>query len=205
MIARQPLVRDALARIVTVDPRFILFAEAEDAMNAREACLENSPDLVVIEVEWHRAEEFELVRALHKRPRPPRILTIAAHADSFTLARVDEATVDGCVCKDEPVEILEEAMVEVASGATYFPASFHENTRKLRNDPNAFSKILTAREQQVLWHVALGLNNRNIATRLNIGLRSVETYRYRLMKKLAVKSAKGLVEYALRCGIVSAH
>ena len=51
-------------------------------------------------------------------------------------------------------------------------------------------------------HVATGLTSRTIAARLNIGLRSVETYRYRMMKKLEVKNAAGLVDYALRHGLV---
>lgn len=203
LIARQPLFRGALARLIALDPRFILFAEADDAPSAREACLENAPDLIIVEVDWQRSDDFELIRALHKRQRPPRILVVAEHADSFTLARVHEASVHGCVSKEEPMEILQEAMTEVASGTTYFPAAYHENVRRLRNDPNAFSKILTCREQEVLWHVASGLTNRSIAERLNIGLRSVETYRYRLMKKLSVKNAAGLMDYASRCGITT--
>jgi DNA-binding NarL/FixJ family response regulator len=202
LIARQSLFRAALERFIALDPRFNLFAEADDAVNAREACLENSPDLVIIEVDWQRPEEFELIRAIRKRPHPPRILVVAEHTDAFTLARIDEAGVHGCVSKEETTEILEEAMIEVAAGATYFPAIYHESIRRLRNDPNAFSKILTEREQEILWHVASGLTNRTIAERLNIGLRSVETYRYRLMKKLSVKNAIGLIDYASRCGIL---
>jgi len=202
LIARQTLFREALAKLIALDPRFHLLGQMETGAQARDLCLACPPDLVVIEVDWQRPEEFDLIQLLQHRFEDIRILAAPDHCDALTLSRLDQARVHGCVSRDEPIEILEEAMTEVASGATYFPASYHQQIRKWRADPHAFPKILTSREQQVLWHVASGLTSRTIAARLNLGLRSIETYRYRMMKKLEIKNLAGLIDYAIRQGVV---
>jgi two-component system invasion response regulator UvrY len=201
LIARQALFRGALAKVISLDERFKLIAETETSGAARDLCLVCPPDLVVVEVDWQRVDEFDLIRLLQKRFEDIRFLAVPERNDAMTLNRIHESGVHGCVSMDEPMDIFEEAMCEVASGANYFPAAFHETVRRLRADPQAFSKILTSREQQILWHVASGLTSRSIAARLNIGLRSVETYRYRLMKKLEIRNLAGLIEYAFRHGI----
>lgn len=201
LVSRQNLFRGALAKVIALDDRFRLLGEFESAPQARDVCLSCPPDLLVVEVDWQRCEEFDLIRLLQKRFEDIRILAVPERCDSLTLNRIHEAGVHGCVSKDEEMDIFEEAMSEVASGCTYFPAAFNGNVAKLRTDPNAFSKILTLREQEVLWHVASGLTSRSIAARLNIGLRSVETYRYRMMKKLEIKNVGGLIDYAFRHGL----
>jgi DNA-binding NarL/FixJ family response regulator len=201
LVSRQGFFRGALAKVIGLDSRFRLVGELEEAARGREMCGDFAIDLLIVELDWRRAEDFELVREAARRSNI-RVLAVLEEGDAFTMARVAEAPIHGCISKDESMEVFEEALVEIASGGTYFPAAFREQAQKLKTDPNAFSKILTFREQEVLWHVAAGLTSRTIATRLNIGLRSVETYRYRMMKKLEIKSAAGLVEYAFRNGLV---
>lgn len=202
LLTKQTLFRGAIAKSIAQDSRFRLVAETDDAALANEIAFHHTLDLLIIEMDWRRSDEFDLIRAVRKKNSHLRILAVIDHDDAFTFARLDEIGVHGCISKNESIEFFEEAIVEVASGGTYFPAAYQEHIQKLRADPQAFSKILSTCEQEVLWHVATGLTSRSIAARLNIGLRSVETYRYRMMKKLEVKNAAGLVEYALRHGLV---
>ena len=195
LIEAQTLLRDVLAKAIRLDVRFELLAELEDGVEDKEICVGLKPHLVVM-------DGIELARFLRKHLPNTRILALSHLDDPFTLNRLAEAGVHGYVAKDHPWEILEEAMIEVASGREYFPAALRRNQEILRSDPTAFAKILSVREQEILCYVASGWTSRSIASQLNLSPRSVETYRHRILRKLGVKNLAGLIDYAYRNGFV---
>jgi DNA-binding NarL/FixJ family response regulator len=202
LIEDQTLLRNVLAKAIRLDDRFELIGEAEDGFEGKEICLRLRPELVVTDIHLPRVDGIELARFLIKNLPGTRVLALSHLKDPITLNRLCEAGVHGYVAKDEPLEILEEAMVEVASGRNYFTAALCLSRERLRTDPNAFAKVLSDREQQILCYVASGLTSKAIAARLNLSSRSVETYRYRIMKKLEIENLAGLVDYAFRNGFV---
>src|SRR5438876_896480 len=102
------------------------------------------------------------------------------------------------MCRHEMFEIMNRTapwrtvMIEGASGRDYFTAAMWRNRESLRGDPTAFAKVLSDREQEVLCYVASGWTSRSIAGQLTLSPRSVETYRYRIMRKLEIKNLAGL-------------
>jgi DNA-binding NarL/FixJ family response regulator len=202
LIEGQTLLRNALAKAIRLDDRFELLAELEDGVEGKESCLRLNPDLVVMDICLPRTDGIELAGFLIKRLPETRVLALSHWSDPFTLNRLFEAGVHGYVAKDHPWEILEEAMIEVASGRNYFPAVLRQNQENLRSDPTAFAKILSVREQEILCYVASGWTSRSIASQLNLSPRSVETYRHRILRKLGVKNLAGLIDYAYRNGFV---
>jgi DNA-binding NarL/FixJ family response regulator len=121
----------------------------------------------------------------------------------LTLHRLREIGVHGFVEMNQSLEILEEAIFEVASGGTYFTALWSRIQEQLRSDPFAFTKFLSTREQEILRLVATGRTSKAIAAQLGLSLRSVETYRYRMMRKLGIQSLAGLIEFGLRLQLVA--
>jgi DNA-binding NarL/FixJ family response regulator len=202
LVEDQTLLRNVLAKAIRLDDRFELLAEAADGIAARELCLRLNPDLVVTDIRLPGIDGIELASCLLKELPRVRILAMSNLKDPFTLNRLCEAGVHGYVAKDEPLEILEEAMLEVASGKNYFTAALCQNRERLRSDPTAFARVLSLREQEILCYVASGLTSKLIAHRLSLSPRSVETYRYRIMKKLDIENVAELIDYAFRNGFV---
>lgn len=95
-------------------------------------------------------------------------------------------------------------MLEVAGGRSYFTAAFCRERAGVGTDPASPARPLCARETAILREVAGGATSRTIARRLGLSLRSVETYRYRLMKKLGVGSLAALLRFAYDHGLLPA-
>lgn len=196
--------RGLLAKALEADGRFQLTADLDDAAQARDICLRSRPDLLIADVCLPRGDALQALAQLGKHLPTLRILVLSQSADPLTLQRLKELRVHGFVEKDQPLEIVEEAVVEVASGRDYFTAVWARTQAVLRADPGAFNKILNAREQDVLRLVASGHTSRSIAGQLGLRLRSVETYRYRMMRKLGIRTMAGLIEFGLRLKLASA-
>lgn len=200
LVEDQALLRNVLAKAIRLDARFELAADAEDGLEGKEACEKWVPDLLITDIHLPGMDGVELASHVLKTLPSVRVLALTNMKDPFTLNRLQEIGIHGYVEKDQPLEILEEAMVEVASGHTYFTATIMSSQARLSEDPNAFSKVLSARDQEILCLVASGETSKVIGEKLDLSRRSVETYRYRIMKKLGLKSSAELVDYAYKNG-----
>lgn len=187
------LLRDLVAGAIDDCGRFELVGVAEGGDEANAACKRLKPDLLITGIDLGSLDGIDLAALTLQAAPQLRVLVFSHLKDIFTLNRIAEAGVHGFVPTDQPWEILEEAMVEVASGKTYFTA---EVRQKMRTDPSGLSR----RERQILHYVAAGWTSRAAAEKLGLSPRSVETYRYRIMKKLGVGNLAGLIDYALRTG-----
>ncbi|MDA7510922.1 response regulator transcription factor [bacterium] len=200
LVEDQALLRNVLAKAIRLDQRFELVADAEDGLEGKRVCEELVPDLLITDIHLPGMDGVELAAWVIKALPSVRVLALTNMKDPFTLNRLQEIGIHGYVEKDQPLEILEEAMVEIASGHTYFTATIMSSQARLSDDPNAFSKVLSARDQEILCLVAQGETSKVIGERLELSRRSVETYRYRIMKKLGLKSSAELVDYAYKNG-----
>jgi DNA-binding NarL/FixJ family response regulator len=144
---------------------------------------------------------FELSKQVLEAWPQTRILVLTNLKDPYTLHQLQEIGVHGYVEKDQPLEIFEEAMVEVATGHTYFTALLHRNLSELEQDERSFVKFLSPKEQRIVALVGDGLTSRQIAEKLELSPRSVETYRYRIMHRLAFQKTSELVDYARQQGL----
>ncbi len=202
LIEDQALFRNVLAKAISLNPKFKLVGDSDSGLEGRDLCLEKKPDLVVTDIDLPDLDGVTLSHQLLHALRHTRILVLTNLKDPFTLNRLQEIGIHGYVEKDQPLDILEEAMETVAAGNTYFTAVIRENHRHLAANPNAFSKILSRREQEIICLVANGMTSGTIADRLNLSKRSVETYRYRIMKKLDIENVAALVDYAYQQGFI---
>jgi two-component system response regulator NreC len=132
-----------------------------------------------------------------------RILVLSQRSDRPTLRRLKQIGIHGFVEKEQSLEIVEEAIEEVASGRQYFTALWNRAETGFESEPGALTRLLNPRERDILRLVALGQTNRSIAVELGLSLRSVETYRYRMMRKLGLKTMASLIEFGVRLRLVT--
>jgi two-component system nitrate/nitrite response regulator NarL len=96
------------------------------------------------------------------------------------------------------------AVREVAEGRTYFSHNALMELRRLSSDATTARELLTPKETEVLRLVALGHLNKEIADQLGVSIRTVETHRFNLRKKLDLADTASLTRYAIQCGLVKA-
>ena len=203
LIEDQALLRNVLAKTLEINPDFDLLAACETGLQGKEMVLKLSPDLVVTDIDLPDRDGVEIAADLLRKIPGIRILALTNLKDPYTISRIRETGIHGYVEKDQPLDILEEAMVAVAKGDFYFTALVSKVSSELSVNPDAFTKILSPREQQVVRLVAEGLTSKQIARRLKINTRSVETHRYRIMKRLEIKNVVDLVHYAEKVGLTN--
>jgi DNA-binding NarL/FixJ family response regulator len=120
--------------------------------------------------------------------------------------RIVKAGARGYVLKDTPPEELVQAIETVNAGEAYFSPSVARialNQYVAESDSNSPLTRLSEREREVLVQIAEGKSNKEIASQLNLGVRTVETHRERIMRKLDIHSVAGLTKFAIANGMVS--
>ncbi|MBL9135462.1 MAG: response regulator transcription factor [Verrucomicrobiales bacterium] len=198
----QTLVRELLAKAIADDARFELVGEAGDGTTGREVIRRRRPNLVVVDLQMMGIDGLELIRGLRRELPRVRTLALAATPSPLMLNRAREVGVHGMVERDQSLEVFLEALGEIGEGRRYFAAEHRRTYERLQSDPQSFPKFLTGREQDILRYVVEGRTSKDIAERLDLSPRSVETFRYRLMRKLGVRNLAALIEFAFRSGLM---
>jgi two-component system nitrate/nitrite response regulator NarL len=133
-----------------------------------------------------------------------QVIILSMHGDRDHLRRILKSGARGFVLKDSSTEELLKAIETVNGGTPYF----NEEAARLALDEvvrgaGSNTDELSSREREVLVLIAEGLSNKEIAIRLGVGVRTVETHRERIMKKLNIHSIAGLTKYAIAKGLTS--
>lgn len=202
LIEDQGLFRSLLASHLAGQPDFDLIGEAVDGEAGLQLYDEQQPDLVLLDIVIPKLNGFIVAERILKKAPDAHLLAITSQMDESTTNRISEIGFKGYVEKEQPIEILQEAMLTVAEGGFYFTRLVRENRYKLSTDPAALRKIMSARELQILIEVARGLKNQEIANQLRLSCRTVENHRYRIMKKLNFETTSELVMFAIKQGFI---
>jgi len=162
------------------------------------------PDVAVIDVEMPGIGGVEATRRIREASVDTRVIALSMYADEYYRERMRKAGASAYVLKNEAIDQLVEAIGAVLRGQTYTPPTRVKNaTIAHQRSARVDSEQLSAREKEVLRLLAAGKGTTDIAELLAISPKTVETYRSRLMNKLAIDNLSGLVRFAIRAGIVS--
>lgn len=197
VIEDQTLFRDILVHLVESDSDYSLVGKASSGTEGWEVCRQTKPDLILMDLQIPEPNGIQLGERILQITKDVHILALTSLTDSSTTNRVYEAGFHGYVEKDQPVSVLREAMLTVAEGGFYFTELVRKNQKKIQTDPNAFQKFLSPKEIRVLTEVAKGLTSQEIAESLELSKRTVENHRHRIMQKLQIRNASGLVRFAM--------
>ncbi len=189
--------RDLLVRLVEGDDRFECVGAVDNAEMGLELCLRRHPRLILLDLNLPGMSGLAFSEQLRHDVAKHRILALTSCKDEASITGVLELGFAGYVEKDQPITVLEEAMVAVAEGRTFFSSTLSAARRRIASNPTAIGKILSLREREILRLVAKGRTSAEIARGLKISVRTVGNHRYNIMKKLDLKNAAEVVAFAL--------
>jgi DNA-binding NarL/FixJ family response regulator len=180
------MVRAGLRACLSTGAGLEVVAEAASGTEALALLPAMAPDLLLVDLSMKDMDGFELTAAVAKQYPRVRVLVLSMHDKPQFVRRAREAGAHGYVSKSAAAAVTLAAAALVAAGGEYFPGP-HEPSPL---DP------LTAREREVLLLVAQGLQNKEIAEKLAIGLKTVETHRLHAREKLGLGTAAQCRAYA---------
>lgn len=193
LVDDHPMVRDGLrARLHTV-PHFQVVGEAGHADEALATLAATQPSVVVLDVGLKDQNGIDLARALLERQPELRVLMFSMYDNPEYVQRALEAGASGYVLKDASVEALLAAIEVVRAGGTYLSPGL---TRRMFR-AQAPKPVLSPRESEILSAMARGETSKDIARRLDLSVRTVETHRQNIKRKLALDTPAELLRYAL--------
>jgi DNA-binding NarL/FixJ family response regulator len=197
-----PIVLDGLRNLIRAEQDFEIVGEAASGLAALRIIRESQPDIAVLDISMPELNGILLSRRLNAEIPALRLLVLTLHEDRAYLNQALEAGVRGYVLKRSAVENLVQAIRAVMVGGLYIDPAIvgrvfdSKRASKRLAARKGVSPSLTDREADVLKLAALGFTNKEIASRLDVGVKSIETYKARGLEKLGLKTRAELVRYA---------
>lgn len=199
------VVREGLRRVLEEGPGLRVVAEAANGAEALERATREKPDVVLLDLTMPGpgGGGLAVVRALRDRVPETRGLILSVHDDREYVLESVRAGAHGYLRKDSSPAEIRLAIHAVCAGDSFFspPVARHLAAAVQRHPDSARLAALTGRERDVLMRVARGCTNRETAAELGISVRTVETHRDSLMRKLGIHTVAELTRFALEKGV----
>jgi DNA-binding NarL/FixJ family response regulator len=191
-----------------------VIAEASNGREAIQLIKELLPDLVLLDVAMSELNGLEVTQQINKENISVSIIILSMYANEEYVIQALKAGASGYLLKDAAPTELELAINAVIKGEIYLSPSISKNLvsdylRRIndgfsdeKDQENIFAR-LTSRQREILQLIAEGNSTKEIANKLNISIKTIETHRSQIMKRLDIHDIPGLVRYAIRAGIIS--
>ena len=204
------LIRAGVRALVLDIPGYAVVGEASDGSQLLEMVEQLAPDIVLLDISMKETGGLEALQRL-KRVRPQsKVLILSMHTDPALIMQALESGAHGYLLKDTTATELEHALEALRNNERYLsPAIAHTVinqalTRNQKQQPEAAdSHNLTARQLEILRLIVRGKSTREIANGLGLSIKTVETHRSQIMKRLQIYDVAGLVLFAVREQIIS--
>ncbi len=198
-----PIVRQGLAELLRQETDLRVCCEAEDAHQALLALQECGPDVVVVDISLKDSSGIELIKDIKIRFPRVQVLVLSMHDESLYAERVLRAGARGYVTKDEDPGAVVTAIRRVLAGEIYLSEKMSTKMiSKLAGGRPGSERIsvdrLSDRELQVFEFIGRGLGTREIAERLHLSVKTIESHRENIKRKLDLASAVELLQYAIQ-------
>jgi len=181
--------------------------EAGDGRAAIDAVRRLHPEVALIDLILPRMNGLEAIRRIHALDPAVRIVALSMHSGTEYVGAALRAGACGYLVKDAAPQELENAIREAAAGGSYLaPRISREAVEAVLDrlaESGAAPDILTPRQREVLQAIAEGESTKQIAFRLGLSPKTVETHRAMLMSRLGIREVAGLVRWAIRNGVIS--
>lgn len=189
-----------------------VIGQARNGNETLEKAQELCPDLVIMDINTPELGGIEAAAQLNERCPDVKVIALSVHEDKYHLKKVLREGASGYLPKRAAVTELIQAIRTAASGGIYIHPTLARELVSLlsdnlspgrgRNNRGSGQKELSEREKDVLRLLALGYSNKEIAARLKVGIKSVDTYKTRFMEKLGLKNRVEIVQYAKHHGLL---
>jgi len=204
-----PIVRRGIAMTLASRSNIKIVGEAFDGRDALNKTRAIKPEIVLMDIDMPQMNGLAVTDLLRREMPEIKVLILSMYANTDYVMRIIQCGARGFVIKEAPVEELLQAIETVHAGGSHFSpdvarVALNQVVLGGKNGDKSNPVMrLTVREREVLLHIAEGLSNKEIACTLNIGVRTVETHRERIMKKLDIHNIAGLTRFAIAQGMVS--
>ena len=193
LVDDHPLVRDGLRARLEVVPGFEVVGEAGNADEAQARMAALRPSLVLMDVGMKDVNGIDLTAMLLAREPALQVLMLSMYDNPEYVQRAMQAGARGYVLKDAPASEIIAAIEAVAGGGTFLSPAVSK--RLFRNQ--APRPLLSSRESQILSALARGLSSKQIAREMDVSVRTVETHRQSIKRKLSLEGQAELIKYAV--------
>jgi DNA-binding NarL/FixJ family response regulator len=194
LVDDHPLVRDGLRARLEAMPQFDVVAEAGGAQEALEQARHCDIDLVLMDINMRGGNGIEATAQFSEQFPEIAVLILSMHDKLEYVSQAIQAGARGYVLKDAPGKDIVVAIETVMSGGIYYSAALARQLAK----PQNLDAQLTTREHEVLLHIANGQSNKQIARDLDLSVRTVETHRLNIKRKLGIEGQAELIRYAVQ-------
>ncbi|WP_250500070.1 response regulator transcription factor [Caballeronia sp. GAWG1-5s-s] len=198
LVDDHPLVRDGLRARLEAVPRLSVTGEAGNGHDALALAADEAtrPDLVLMDVGMAGMSGIELAARFHERFPAIRVLMLSMHDNIEYVTQAVRAGASGYVLKDSPAAEIIQAIDAVLAGKTFFSAGLAARMIQAQAMQTPLER-LTPRERDILDALAQGLSSKQIATQHGLSVRTVETHRLNLKRKLAIDGQAELIKFAV--------
>jgi DNA-binding NarL/FixJ family response regulator len=200
LVDRHPIFREGLKSLIAASRELTVVGEADTCEEMVQAA--RNADLIILDGE---VDSFSLLNSLDKarhKGRPPYVLVLTRHNEEQHAVQMLAAGADGYLYKSHSPETVMEAIRKIVRGGKYLPSTLAETVIFSMNGVSGQAP-LSHREYQVLYLFASGMGMTEIAGHLSLSVKTISTYRSRLLQKLNLKSNAQLMHYAFKTGMVA--
>jgi len=202
------IILDGLCSLLNKNPDFKVVGRASDGMSAVRLAAELSPDLIIMDISMPGLNGIDAARRILAADPRTKVIALSMHNDGRYVSEALKSGALGYLLKESAFEELIAAVRAVMKGQCYLSASIagvviKDYIRHLEKTKSGVFSALTPREREVLQALSEGLSTKEIASRLGVSVKTVETHRSQIMEKLDIHSVAELTKYAIREGLTS--
>jgi DNA-binding NarL/FixJ family response regulator len=203
------IIREGLRSLLEKSGEFECVGEADDGRQAVMLATELRPDIVIMDIAMPNLNGIEATRQIKSELPEVEVVVLSMHATRNYVVQVLQAGASAYLLKDSAFEELSTALLAISRGGMYLSPAITKTaalaTLKggLSGGIGGQTDHLTKRELQVLQLIAEGKSTKDIAARLELSVKTVETHRKQIMDKLEIRSIAGLTKYCIREGLTS--
>lgn len=202
LVDDHPVVRQGYRRVLEHQSDFRVVAEADNAASAYSGFKQHSPHVVVLDISMPGASGLEAIRNIRLRNRRARILVFSMHAEAALVKAAFDAGASGYVTKSNEPAALIRAIRSVARGERAMSDDIaHILAAESLTPSRSTLDHLGEREIEILRQLAAGATTKQIASNLNLSVKTVQNYHYLIKAKTGMRTDAQLVRLAVECGL----
>lgn len=202
LIDDHAMFRQSLRKLLE-DQGFSIIGEAGDGREAVRLARTLDPDIAILDVSMPLLNGIDAAHEIHRLAPRTQVILLTMYREEAYILEALRAGIRGYVLKDQAASDLVAAVGDVLKGSIYLSPGISEAVVKAyKSKSNAPGEPLSSRERQVLQLVAEGNTTKQIASILNVSVKTADSHRTRIMKKLDIHETASLVRYAIRLGLI---